>query len=250
MERKEENKLPEFQSLEEEKEYWEARGPLAEGRKGRINKPKADQRRSSFLSVRLTGEEITDLREVAAIFYTTPSELARGAILGSVKRFKSLYKKDQKERERSGKSLSDDLSHLLAKSKDLRDETLGQSIDQQQVLSSGRLTINSATNEVFLSGKKINLNPAEYRLLLNLIRNDIPTSEEIVNQLSSFPFFMKSENATLEEECLYWERLIKENPKIALYHTALLMLENLFCGLRKSVQELENRLSYPEHVTK
>ena len=79
MEREKKNKLPEFQSLEEEKEYWEARGPLAEGRKGRINKPRLGQKRSSFLSVRLTGEEITALREVAAIFFTKPSELARGA---------------------------------------------------------------------------------------------------------------------------------------------------------------------------
>ncbi len=185
MERKEDNRLPEFQSLEEEKEYWEARGPLAEGRKGRINKPKANQKRSSFLSVRLTGEEITGLREVAAIFYTTPSELARGAILDSVKRFKSLYERDQKERKTLEEALRYGLSHPSTKPLDLRSRT---------------------------------------------------------------------SDATLEEERLCWKRIIEENPKMALYHTALLILENLLGGSDKSIsisiQELDNRLSRPERVTK
>ena len=46
MEREKKNKIPEFQSLEEEKEYWEARGPLAEGHEGKINKPRLGQKRS------------------------------------------------------------------------------------------------------------------------------------------------------------------------------------------------------------
>jgi hypothetical protein len=185
MERKKENKPPEFQSLEEEKEYWEARGPLAEGRKGRINKPKADQKRSSFLSVRLTGEEITSLREVAAIFYTTPSELARGAILDSVKRFKSLHEMNQKEQKKLEEALRYGLSYPFIKPLDL------------------------------------------------------------VSQTSE---------ATLEDARLYWKRLIEENPKIALYHIALLVLENLLSGSDKpisiSIQELDNGLSRPEQVTK
>ena len=184
MEREKENKLPEFQSLEEEKEYWEARGPLAEGHKGRINKPKPNQKRSSFLSVRLTGEEITALRDVAAIFYTTPSELARGAILESVQRFKSLYERDQKERERLEEAL--------------------------------RYGFHSSTKPL-----------------------------DLKNQAS---------DATLEDARLYWKRIIEENPKAALYHTALLILENLLGGSDKSVsisiQELDNRLSHPERVTK
>jgi hypothetical protein len=185
MERKEENKLPEFQSLEEEKEYWEARGPLAEGRKGRINKPKADQKRSSFLSVRLTGEEITSLREVAAIFYTTPSELARGAILDSVKQFKSLHEMAQKEQKKLEEALRYGLSYPSIKPLDL------------------------------------------------------------VSQTSE---------ATLGDTHLYWKRIIEDNPKMALYHTALLILENLIGGSDKSIstliQELDNRLSRPERVTK
>jgi len=177
MERKKENKPPEFQSFEEEKEYWEARGPLAEGRNGRINKPKSDQKRSSFLSVRLTGEEITALHEVAAIFYTTPSEFARGAILDSVERFKSLYERDQKERERLEEALRKMSQSItmkpLGKSsllESLRNRTQGQRFKSEQVVSFGdELTINLATHEVFLSGKQVNLTPTEYYLLENLI---------------------------------------------------------------------------------
>lgn len=69
--------IPEFKSLEEERNYWEARGPLAEGRTGRINRPKPGQKRSSFLAVRLTGEEITRLRDIAAKQGLGPSTYAR-----------------------------------------------------------------------------------------------------------------------------------------------------------------------------
>lgn len=70
-------KIPEFQSLEEEREYWEAHGPLAEGHKGRISKPQLGQKRSSFLSIRMTGEELTQLQDMAAKFGTGPSTYAR-----------------------------------------------------------------------------------------------------------------------------------------------------------------------------
>jgi hypothetical protein len=77
MKNEENAKIPEFGSLEEEREYWEARGPLAEGHKGRLNKPKAGQKRSSFLAVRLTGEELAKLRMVAADQGVGPSTFAR-----------------------------------------------------------------------------------------------------------------------------------------------------------------------------
>ncbi|MDP2917611.1 MAG: hypothetical protein Q8O16_06760 [Dehalococcoidia bacterium] len=38
------NKIPEFRTLEEEREYWEARGPLAEGHRGRIHISKTNQK--------------------------------------------------------------------------------------------------------------------------------------------------------------------------------------------------------------
>lgn len=77
MNRRKETKIPEFQSLDEERKYWEARGPLVEGHKGRINRPKPDQKRSSFLSIRLTGEELTQLRDMAAEFGMGPSTYVR-----------------------------------------------------------------------------------------------------------------------------------------------------------------------------
>jgi hypothetical protein len=69
--------IPEFKTLEEEKEYWDAHGPLAEGHKGIINKPRSKQQRSSFLAVRLTGEELTRLRDLAAKQGFGPSTYAR-----------------------------------------------------------------------------------------------------------------------------------------------------------------------------
>jgi hypothetical protein len=184
MEREKKDKLPEFQSLEEEKEYWEARGPLAEGRKGRINKSRPNQKRSSFLSIRLTGEEISSLREVAAIFYTRPSEFARGAILDAVKRFKSLYEMDKKERERLEGALKKEIQPYILNSLDmssllesLRNRTQEQGFNLEHSFSLGNdLTINFATHEVFLSGKQVNLTPREYYLLSELVRQELDNS--------------------------------------------------------------------------
>ena len=77
MNRRKETKIPEFQSLDEERAYWEAHGPLAEGHKGRISRPKPGQKRSSFLSIRVTGEELTQLRDMAAKFGMGPSTYVR-----------------------------------------------------------------------------------------------------------------------------------------------------------------------------
>jgi predicted DNA binding CopG/RHH family protein len=80
--------IPEFKSLEEEKEYWEARGPLAEGHKGKLNKQKPRKKRSSFLAVRLTGEELTRLRDVAAKQGLGPSTYARILLTSAIERQK------------------------------------------------------------------------------------------------------------------------------------------------------------------
>ena len=84
--------IPEFQSLEEERKYWEARGPLAEGHKGIINKPKSGKKRSSFLAIRLTGEELTHLRDVAAEQGLGPSTFARVVLTRVIERKDSLPK--------------------------------------------------------------------------------------------------------------------------------------------------------------
>jgi hypothetical protein len=86
MKKREDAKLPEFQSLDEERNYWEAHGPLAEGHKGRVNKPKPGQTRSSFLAVRLTGEELTRLREIAAHQGVGPSTFARLLLTTAIER--------------------------------------------------------------------------------------------------------------------------------------------------------------------
>lgn len=84
MKTRESNEIPQFESLDEEREYWEARGPLAEGHKGRFNKPKPGQKRSSFLAVRLTGEELTQLRDMAAEQGLGPSTFARLVLTSAV----------------------------------------------------------------------------------------------------------------------------------------------------------------------
>ena len=66
---------PRFSSLEEEEEYWKTHSPLDEGYEGEVQKSK--QKRSSFLSIRLTGEELTQLRDMAAKFGMGPSTYAR-----------------------------------------------------------------------------------------------------------------------------------------------------------------------------
>lgn len=86
MKGKKDTEIPEFQSLEEEREYWESQGPLAEGYKARINKSQLGQKLSSFLSVRLGGEELTLLRDMAAKVGLPPSTYARLAIMSMVQR--------------------------------------------------------------------------------------------------------------------------------------------------------------------
>ena len=66
---------PRFSSLEEEEEYWKTHSPLDEGYEGEVQKTK--QKRASFLTVRLTGEELTQLRDMAAKFGMGPSTYAR-----------------------------------------------------------------------------------------------------------------------------------------------------------------------------
>ncbi len=84
MKPKEGKAVPEFQSLEEEREYWEDRSALVPGRKGRLNKPQPGQRRSSFLAVRLTGEELTRLRDAAKKRGLGPSTFARMILLSAL----------------------------------------------------------------------------------------------------------------------------------------------------------------------
>jgi len=73
---------PNFTSLEEERKYWEVHNPLAEGYKGKIQRSR--QKRSSFLAVRLTGEELTRLRDIAAKQELGPSTFARILLMSAI----------------------------------------------------------------------------------------------------------------------------------------------------------------------
>ena len=78
--------IPKFETLEDERKYWEERGPLADGHKGTINKPKPKEKLSSFLAVRMTGEEITHLRDMAAKQGVGPSTFARMVLTSVIQR--------------------------------------------------------------------------------------------------------------------------------------------------------------------
>ena len=72
-----ENTVPEFMTIEQEKEYWESRGILDNAKKAKINKATPGLKRASFLNIRLSGEELTQLRDLAARAGTGPSTFAR-----------------------------------------------------------------------------------------------------------------------------------------------------------------------------
>lgn len=71
--------IPKFKTLEEEDTYWQSHSPLAEGYEGKVQKKK--QNRESFLSVRLTGEQLARLREIAIHYGLGPSTYARQLLI-------------------------------------------------------------------------------------------------------------------------------------------------------------------------
>lgn len=73
---------PEFSSLEEEEEYWKTHSPLDEGYEGEVQT--SPQKRASFLSIRLTGDELSELRDVASKLGMGASTFARLAIRNAV----------------------------------------------------------------------------------------------------------------------------------------------------------------------
>jgi len=75
--------IPEFQDLEEEERYWQSHSPLMEGYEGKVQKKK--QPRDSFLSIRLTAEELAQLRETATDYGLGPSTYARQLVIQGMK---------------------------------------------------------------------------------------------------------------------------------------------------------------------
>jgi len=74
---------PKFGSAEEENKYWATHSPLDEGYAGVIQKEK--QKRSSFLTIRLTGEELTQLRDISSSKGMGPSTYIRAMIKDALK---------------------------------------------------------------------------------------------------------------------------------------------------------------------
>lgn len=66
---------PQFSSLEEEEKYWATHSPLEEGYDVKVQRPQ--HKLSSFLTVRLTGDELTKLRDIADKNGIGPSTYAR-----------------------------------------------------------------------------------------------------------------------------------------------------------------------------
>ncbi|MBM3119185.1 MAG: hypothetical protein FJ006_06460 [Chloroflexi bacterium] len=78
-EMKEQYPNPRFTSVEEEEEYWQKHSPLAEGYEGTVQHKR--QRRSSYLALRLSGEELKELRDAAQRAGVGSTTLARNLIL-------------------------------------------------------------------------------------------------------------------------------------------------------------------------
>jgi len=69
---------PKFNNVVDEDKYWKTHSPLAEGYAAEIQKEK--QKRSSFLTIRLTGDELTLLRNLALSKGIGPSTYIRALI--------------------------------------------------------------------------------------------------------------------------------------------------------------------------
>ena len=81
--RKEPYPNPNFVSAEEEAQYWDKHSPLAEGYEGTAQQK--GQKRSSYLALRLSGEELKQLRDAAQRAGIGPTTLARKLILDGLK---------------------------------------------------------------------------------------------------------------------------------------------------------------------
>ncbi|MBI2934731.1 MAG: hypothetical protein HYY29_04070 [Chloroflexi bacterium] len=97
----EDKKVPQFKSFEEEREYWEARGPFGEGHRARLNRPSPGAQRGSFLTVRMSGAEITRLRDVAIKFDCGPSTLARRILIAFIDQMEKLGKMEARKDDRT-----------------------------------------------------------------------------------------------------------------------------------------------------
>ncbi len=71
--------IPKFNNLAEEDKFWQSHSPLIEDYEGKVQKKK--QNRASFLSIRLTGEELAQLRQRSLHYGLGPSTYARQILI-------------------------------------------------------------------------------------------------------------------------------------------------------------------------
>ncbi len=93
MAKKQNLRVPTFASLEEERAYWDARSPLAPGKRGRLHRPEPAQKHSSFLAVRMTGKQLTELRDMASKASVGPSTYARLILTAAIEQRKAAPKR-------------------------------------------------------------------------------------------------------------------------------------------------------------
>jgi hypothetical protein len=101
-----------FKNEKEERDYWEARGPLAPGARGIINKPVTREKRSSFLSIRLSAKEITQLRDLASKSELGPSTFAQHILVAYIQQSGILS--ERKNQRITETSLFEELIEVLA----------------------------------------------------------------------------------------------------------------------------------------
>lgn len=104
-------------SPEEERKYWEERGPLAPGSRNKITPAKNKRERcSSFLTIRMTGEELTQLRDIANKMDMGPSTFVRQIIRNLLVTLDT----EDPTLETTGIALNKVLEKLLDKSPELK----------------------------------------------------------------------------------------------------------------------------------
>jgi len=79
--------IPAFKDLKEEDKFWQTHSPLLEEVKPE-KVQRGRQNRSSFLSIRLTGEELSRLKEQAMLYDLAPSTYARQIIIQAMESHK------------------------------------------------------------------------------------------------------------------------------------------------------------------
>jgi len=136
--------VPKFRNLEEEERYWQSHSPLMEDYEGKVQKKK--QNRASFLSIRLTGEELANFREIATRYGLGPSTYARQVLIQGMESpgvrslppallldlFSRLYRSASKPSEEYLQQLNKDYRKFLEMQENMADQIVGLVLSGKQ----------------------------------------------------------------------------------------------------------------------